>query len=62
MFVNQQREHWQKALKEDSWNREDSAYSAGLDKGQYKINRLNDELDKCYDRLKMLKCENEDLR
>ncbi len=61
LFVNQQREHWQKALEEDSRNREDSAYSAGLDKGQYKIDRLNDELDECYDRLKMLKCENEDL-
>src|SRR6266550_538951 len=62
LFVNQQREHWQKALEEDSQNREDSAYSAGLDKGQYKIDRLNNELDECYDRLKMLKCENKDLR
>src|SRR6266576_6569998 len=62
LFVNQQREHWQKALEEDSQNREDSAYSAGLDKGQYKIDCLNDELDECYDRLKMLKCENKDLR
>ncbi|KAF8348051.1 hypothetical protein F5887DRAFT_1071707 [Amanita rubescens] len=62
MFVNLQREHWHKTLELDSRNKEDDAYSAGLDKNQQRVNWLEDELDKCHNRLKALERENDQLR
>ena len=59
MLVSLQREHWHKNLEDESRKRENEAYSAGLDKNQYKVERLEDEIDDCHNCLKALKSENE---